>query len=135
LASHSPAYLEELFFGSDRRKKLPCIDNAGDPEVFKIEEEADFSMDAFGRLLNFVHVSAPLLEHRPDVFERIASTDEVIDILELAVKYTIPMVVRYGQQSLIKRGPDALELLAQRLPALNVSQIIRLKDYMKTSKI
>jgi hypothetical protein len=112
LASRSPAFAE-IFFDSTKRKRPPnSVDGGGFP-VFDIEEqEADYSLleKAFGRMLNFVHILKPLLDQqRADVFEESVPTSELLDILELAVKYTVPMLVHYGRRSLRKR--DAMEQL------------------------
>jgi hypothetical protein len=114
LASHSPAFAE-MFFDSNNRKRPPnSVDGGGFP-VFDIEEQqADNNSllleKAFDRMLNFVHLLEPLLDpQRADVFESVLPTSELRDILELAVKYTVPMLVHYGRQSLRKR--DAMEQL------------------------
>lgn len=120
LAAYSPAYFGNFFFGdwAEKRKKRATDD--GSIEKFDIEEKADLNLSAFGSMLYFMHFSA-LLHHRQDFLESIPS-GAIIDLLILSVKYSFPMLVHYGEQSLIKRGPGTLEQLvvaeAENLSAL-----------------
>ena len=120
LASHSPTYFGDLFFGdlAKKRKKQTTAD--GGKQAFVIEEKADLNSSAFGRMLYSVHFSLPLVEKK--AFMDNAVCQGVLDLLELAIKYKFPMLIHHGEQCLIKLGPGTMKQLvvaeAQNLPAL-----------------
>ena len=114
LAMHSPTYFSNFFFGdwAEKRKKHG--------EGYSIEEKADLDLEAFANMLYYVHLWAPLVE-KQGFLER----DEpyyLLNILELAIKYTFPMLVHYVEKQLIKRGAGTMEQLvvaeSQNLPTL-----------------
>ena len=117
---HSPTYFGNFFFGdwAEKRKKHG--------EGYSIEEKADLDLEAFANMLYYVHLWAPLVE-KQGFLER----DEpyyLLNILELAIKYTFPMLVHYVEKQLIKRGAGTMEQLvvaeSQNLPALKVYGIL-----------
>jgi hypothetical protein len=126
LAYHSPTYFRNFFFGdwSERRtsqpKPLPKVGHNNELEIQDIEEKADLNLKAFGSMLYFVHHSA-LIVNQQDFLERFHG---LLDIVELAVKYTFPMLVHHVEQCLIKSGSGTMEQLvvaeAQNLPELKV---------------
>ena len=137
LAMNSPNYFNNYFFGDWAEKRKKQLNDDGE-EMFSIEERADLNLSAFGRMLYLVHFSFPLLENK-DLLEE-NSTKLLLDILVLAVKYTFPMLIHYGEQCLIKRGPGTMEQLvvaeAENLPALKIHclETLDLIEYGKNFK-
>jgi hypothetical protein len=125
LASHSPTFFDNFFFAdwAERRNNQLHAGDNGELEMFDIEESDNVDLKAFARMLYFLHLSVPLLKQQPDIFEQISSA-EILNIVVLAVKYTIPMLEHYGQQVLTKRGTVMEQLVmadVHNLPALKVN--------------
>ena len=124
LASHSPTYFDNFFFGDwaeqRNKKKLKTSGNNAELEVFDIEERTDINLDAFGTMLDFVHLAASAVA-KQDLLDDFGD-NELLDMLVLSVKYTLPMLVHCGQQNLIERGHGIMEELvaadAHNLPEL-----------------